>query len=400
MLWRSVRMALREVRRNATRSLLTMLGIVIGVAAVIAMVTLGQGATDSVTASVAGLGQNLLIILPGNERRGPIASTSTPFTLDDVAAIERLPSLSAVAPSNSKGVLTVNGNVNYGTIANGSTNAFFTVRGFDVDLGRLFSDAEVLGGLPACVLGATVRKELFGTTNPLGTTIRVQSIPCKVVGVLAPKGQSTFGQDQDDFLVMPLRTFSRRLLGNTDIGTIFIGVGRPEDINKSRRRIESILRERRHILPGQRDDFAVRDMKEILKTIGAIASVLTALLGSIAAVSLLVGGIGIMNIMLVSVTERTREIGIRMAIGARSSDVLTQFLVEAVVLCALGGVVGAALGLAGSFTAASALGLPFRVLPGIVFLSFAFSAIVGVVFGFLPARKAARLNPIDALRHE
>ncbi len=400
MIFRSMKMAVNEVRRNTLRSVLTMLGIVIGVAAVIAMVTLGQGATDRVTADIAGMGQNLLIVTPGSEKRGPVSDTAALFTLDDARALEAIPLLAAVAPASTKGVLAVNGSTNWNTTAHGSTNAYFDTRGYKIESGRLFSDAELAGGTLACIIGDTVRKNLLGGSNAIGATMRVQNVACRIVGTLLAKGPSTFGQDQDDFLVMPLRIFQRRILGKTDVSMMFVQVAKPEEVNRARRRVEALLRERRRILPGQRDDFAVRDMKEVIKTVSSVLGIMTTLLGSIAAVSLLVGGIGIMNIMLVSVTERTREIGIRLAIGARTRDVLWQFLVEAVVLSLLGGTIGVAVGLGGSYLAARGLGLPFRILPNILLLAFAFSAGVGVLFGFLPARKAARLNPIEALRHE
>jgi putative ABC transport system permease protein len=266
--------------------------------------------------------------------------------------------------------------------------------------GRSFSAAELVGGKPACIIGATVRSELFGARDPLGAQIRVGRLTCQLVGVLKAKGQSSIGTDQDDLVVMPLSTFQRRVTGNRDVSTIFVSArdGRPTILVKSQ--IESLMRQRRRIQPGAADDFRVRDMKEISETVRSATGVLTALLGAIAAVSLLVGGIGIMNIMLVSVTERTREIGIRLAIGARGFEVMLQFLVEAVVLSTLGGVIGTGLGLVGSILATRAMGMPFILIPEIIVVAFVFSAIVGVCFGFLPARKAARLNPIDALRHE
>lgn len=399
-LFRSINMALVEVRRNTLRSALTMLGIVIGVAAVIAMMTLAQGATDRVMRDIAVMGQNLLIVTPGNEQKGPADFNAQPFTLDDARALRAIPLLAAVAPMSIKGVLAVNGNANVNTNVHGSTNDYFEVRGYKVGTGRAFSDTELAGGPATCILGESVRKNLFGGSSPLGATIRIQNVPCKVIGTLNAKGPSTFGEDQDDFLVMPLRTFQRRILGRSDVALIFAQVSKSDEIARGRRRMQAVLRERRRILDGQRDDFAVRDMKEVIKTVNKVLGVMTTLLGSIAAVSLLVGGIGIMNIMLVSVTERTREIGIRLAIGARARDVLWQFLVESVVLSLLGGAVGVLVGLAGSSVAAHNLGLPFRVLPNILALAFAFSAAIGVLFGFLPARKAAQLNPIEALRHE
>lgn len=394
-------MALREIRRNTLRSSLTMLGVVIGVAAVIAMVTLGQGATDRVTSDIASLGNNLLIISPGMERHGPTANVAAPLTLDDVGAIEReVKTVSRVAPAASRGVLVVSGNKNWNTTATGTTDSYLEVRGFTVDEGRSFTQSELQAGAPVCLLGATVRRELFGGTEALAARIRVASMSCMVIGVVAPKGESTFGQDQDDFLVMPLRAFHRRIAGDTDVGVIFATALNDRATTRAQTEIEALLRERRGLRSGAPSDFRVQDMKEIAKTVQQATGVLTALLGSIAAVSLLVGGIGIMNVMLVSVTERTREIGVRLAVGARGGDVLLQFLVEAVVLSTLGGLIGTLLGLGGSYAASRALGLPFTILPGIIGLAVAFSVTVGVVFGYYPARKAARLDPIEALRHE
>jgi putative ABC transport system permease protein len=401
MLWSTLLMALREIRRNTMRSLLTTLGIVIGVGAVIAMVTLGQAATMKVTSDVAKMGNNLLTLMPGAERRGPASGTAPSFTLADAQAIAReATAVSAVAPSASRGVLVVAGNKNHNSIATGSNNAFFATRGFEIELGRTFSDVELHGGAPVCVLGATVRKELFSGQDPLGAAIRVGSVSCQVIGVVAPKGQSTFGADQDDFLVLPLAAFHRRLAGNTDVSVIYVSALSEAATARAKQQLELIMRERRRLAPEQVADFSVMDMKELSKTLEGVTGALTALLGAIAGVSLLVGGIGIMNIMLVSVTERTREIGIRLAIGARGHEVLMQFLVEAIVLSILGGVIGMALGLGGSLAATRALGLPFVVMPEVVIIAFAFSAIVGIGFGFFPARKAARLKPIDALRHE
>jgi putative ABC transport system permease protein len=401
VIWTTLLMALREIRRNPMRSTLTTLGIVIGVAAVIAMVTLGQGATEKVTSDISALGNNMIIVTPGSERRGPAAASAPALALDDVRAIARdVPQAARVAPSAGRGVLAVYGNRNWSTVANGTNNDYFEVRGFGVTAGRTFSDIELLGGNPACVLGATVQRELFGSQDPIGAVIRVGAVACTVIGVLDSKGQSTFGTDQDDFLVMPLATFQRRIAGNTDVAAIFVSASDEKATGRVRDAIELLMRERRHVAKGQKDDFAVQDMKEIVKTVQTATGVLTALLGAIAGVSLLVGGIGIMNIMLVSVTERTREIGIRLAIGAREHEVLAQFLVESAVLSAFGGVLGVIVGLGGSYAAARGLDLPFPFLPQIVVIAVIFSATVGVGFGYYPARKAARLNPIEALRHE
>jgi len=401
MLGNTFLMALREIRRNTLRSSLTALGIVIGVGAVIALVTLGEGATQKVTADISGMGVNMLTLFPGTERRGPTSSGAAPLTLDDARAIERdVSSVASVAPSSGRAALAVYANKNWNTMITGTTNAYFAVRGIDIDRGRMFSDAELAGGLPACVLGTTVEHQLFGHQDPLGAQIRLGRVSCLVVGVTVAKGQSTFGMDQDDFILMPLPAFQRRIAGNNDVGAIGVSAIDKDHTTKAKQQITALMRERRRIAPGQADDFTVRDTREIVETLQTVTGVLTALLGAVAAVSLLVGGIGIMNIMLVSVTERTREIGIRLAIGARGREVLLQFLVEAVVLCMFGGIFGMILGLGGAYAIGRAIDLPFTFLPQVVLIAVAFSACVGVAFGFFPARKAASLNPIEALRHE
>jgi putative ABC transport system permease protein len=401
MIWSTILMALREVRRNTMRSLLTTLGIVIGVASVIAMVTLGRGATAKITTDIANMGTNLLIVSPGSERRGPTSGTAVALKLEDARAITREANAVAdVAPTANKGALVVYGNKNWSTLITGSTNSYFAIRGYVLSAGTMFSDADLQGGAPVCVLGTTVRRELFGAQDPLGASIRIGAVSCTVMGVLESKGQSTFGQDQDDFVIMPLTAFQRRVAGNSDVGAIYVSAVSDSATDKAKAQIEALMRERRRVASGQNDDFSVQDMKEISKTLGSVTGALTALLGAIAGVSLLVGGIGIMNIMLVSVTERTREIGIRLAIGARGREVLLQFLIEAVTLSAMGGLVGMLLGLGGSYAATRALGIPFTVSVDILVIALVFSATVGIAFGFFPARKAARLNPIEALRHE
>ena len=401
MLLDAVLMALAEIRRNAGRSLLTALGVVIGVAAVIATVTLGDSATAKVKNDVAALGNNMLILAPGNMRRGPVASSAKPFELSDVTAVQReIRGLSAVAPIGQRSELIVFANKNHTAQVTGSTNAFFDVRGWKLASGRTFSDVELASGAPVCLLGSTVKAELFGAGDPLDATLRVGKASCTVLGVLASKGKSTFGQDQDDFVLMPLSTFQRRLSGTRTVDQVLLSVGANRSSSSVIGQIQALMRERRAITPGAEDDFDVRDMKEIANTLSTVTGTLTVLLAAIAAVSLLVGGIGIMNIMLVSVTERTREIGIRLAVGARGIEVLTHFLIEAAVLSLFGGVIGIALGLGGSYLATKAFALPFAVSPAIIALAFGFSATVGIVFGFLPARRAANLNPTDALRHE
>ncbi len=394
-------MALRELRRNVMRSVLTTLGIVIGVGAVIALVTLGEGATRKVTSDISNMGVNMLTVSPGADRRGGASVSAGPLTLDDARAIEHeIDAVAAVAPSSSRGVLAVYGSKNWNTQATGTTNEYFTVRGLTVQSGRTFSDVELSGGTPVCLLGATVARELFGYGDPLGAVVRVGRASCRIIGTVAPKGQSTFGMDQDDFVIMPLRALQRRIAGNTDVGNIAVSAVSETAIARAKSQIEVLMRERRRIAPGQLDDFSVRDMQQIAQTLQSVTGVLTMLLAAVAGVSLVVGGIGIMNIMLVSVTERTREIGTRLAIGARGKEVLLQFVVEAAVLSTLGGVLGIVLGLAGSYAGTRALNMPFVFLPGIVVIAFFFSALVGIGFGYLPALKAARLNPIEALRHE
>ena len=401
MLWNALLLALREIRRNVMRSFLTVLGIVIGVAAVITMVTIGGGATVQVTEQIASLGTNLLMITPGQRMGMGQRSAASAFEKDDALAIARdIKSVAAVAPSSSQGITAVFGNENWSTSVTGIDNQYFAVRNWGVESGRQFMENELRAGKAVCILGATVCNELFGGLDPLGQTVRLEKISCQVIGLLKTKGLSTMGTDQDDLILLPLRTFQRRIAGNQDIRLIQISIQDGASTEKAQRDIKQFMRSRRHISPSEDDDFSVMDMKEITKMLTGTTQVLTALLGAVAAVSLLVGGIGIMNIMLVSVTERTREIGIRLAIGALEWEVLMQFLVEAVVLSSFGGLFGILLALLSSIGLARLLQVPFVFNPGIVVIAFLFSAAVGVIFGYFPARKAARLNPIDALRHE
>jgi putative ABC transport system permease protein len=403
MLWNALLLALREVRRNIMRSFLTILGIVIGVASVITMVTLGNGATAKVTEQISSLGTNLLELRPGQGHRGPggTRSTADMFEIDDAQAIAReISGVAAVAPVASQSIQAIYGNENWSTTVTGSSNAYLKVRNWTLDIGREFTDGELRSGKAVCILGNTVRKELFSGQDPLDATIRLEKLSCKVIGVLKSKGQSSFGMDQDDFVLVPLRMLQRRIAGNSDVSAISISARDGISTEEIEQDIERLMRERRRISPGKDDDFHVRNMEELVSALTGTTKVLTALLGAVAAVSLLVGGIGIMNIMLVSVTERTREIGIRMAIGAMEREVLMQFLVEAVVLSSFGGLFGIALALAASVWLAAILQVPFIFNPGIVGVAFLFSAAVGVIFGYFPAQKAARLDPIDALRYE
>jgi putative ABC transport system permease protein len=401
MLWNTILLAVREIKRNVLRSFLTVLGIVIGVAAVITMVTIGGGATLQVKQQIASMGSNLLMVSPG-KRLGPGQSSSTvPFKEADVEAITReVGSIAAIAPVSSQSIKAIFGNQNWTTQVTGSDNQYLKVTNRSIGSGRTFSDSELRTGAAVCIMGETVRKKLYGGQEALGERIRLQKLSCEVIGFLNAKGQSTMGTDQDDIVIIPLRTLQRRIAGNQDVALIQISIQDGASTEKAQRDITRLMRERRHLAPSDDDNFNVMDMKEIAAMLTGTTTLLTALLSAVAAVSLLVGGIGIMNIMLVSVTERTREIGIRLAIGALETEVLMQFLVEAVVLSSLGGLIGIGLALAGSLWLASLLRVPFVFNAGIVGIAFLFSAAVGVIFGYFPALKAARMDPIDALRHE
>jgi putative ABC transport system permease protein len=401
MFWNALMLALREIRRNLMRSALTMLGIVIGVASVIIMVNLGGGATVQVSEQIASLGSNLLMVRTGQRLGFGQRSEAEPFDMDDVEAIRReVGGVAAAAPIASQSMVAISGNRNWSTTVSGTDNNYFAVGNWSLAKGREFSGSELRAGAAVCILGDTVREELFGNLDPLGEKIRLNKVACQVIGLLAPKGQSLGGRDQDDLVVIPLRTFWRRIAGKQDVQLIYVSAREGVSTSKVQRDLELLMRERRRIGPTEDDDFNVRDMKEIAEALTGTTQVLTTLLGAVAAVSLLVGGIGIMNIMLVSVTERTREIGIRLAIGALEREVLLQFLVEAVVLSSFGGIIGIAVAVATSYALAALMKTPLVLDPGIMILAFLFSAAVGVIFGYFPARKAARMDPIEALRYE
>jgi putative ABC transport system permease protein len=376
------------------------LGIVIGVAAVITMVTLGNGATRSVSDQIASMGSNLLMAVPG-QRFGPGAQAAPPFKNADVEAIRgQIATAQRVAPVVSKGVTAVYQANNWSTSVTGTSNDYFEAGNWVLASGRDFSESEARAGKAVCVVGETVRDKLFGRQNPVGSEIRIQQFSCEVIGLLAAKGQSAMGQDQDDIVILPLRTVQRRLTGSQDVNRIMVSVSDGASIDGVKEQLTLLLRERRNIGENEDDNFRVMDTRQIAETLTSTTKVLTMLLAAVAAVSLLVGGIGIMNIMLVSVTERTREIGIRLAIGALEREVLMQFLIEAVVLSSLGGVIGIVLATVASIVLAGVMDVPYLFGPGINLLSFLFSAAIGVIFGYFPARRAAGLNPIDALRHE
>ena len=403
MLWEPVRLAVQAIFRNTLRSFLTILGVVIGVAAVIAMVTVGQGSKDQVTQDVANLGTNLLVLRPGQPQQGPgsAGGTSAPFDMRDVEAIRtQIASVRAAAPANTRTTTAILGSRNHSTSVIGTDSRYLEARDMPVVLGRPFFESELRAGSAVCLLGQTVLRELFGSGNPLGQNIRLKTISCRVIGVLEEQGVSSFGTDQDDFVLIPIKTFQRRIAGNSDVLMIFVAVREGISTERAKSEIERLMRERRRITLDEEDDFNVFDMKQIASVLTGITGVLTGLLSAVAAVSLLVGGIGIMNIMLVSVTERTREIGIRLAVGAQEGQVMLQFLVEAIVLSLFGGLIGILVGLALGAVGANLLRVPFSPDPAIILIAFCFSAAVGVVFGYFPARRAARMDPIDALRHQ
>ena len=395
-------LAFREIRRHLLRSFLTMLGIVIGVSAVITMVTLGNGATAAVQEQISSLGSNILMVRPG-QRMGPGGSGESPpsFRNEDIDAIrEQIAGVRAVAGQAQASAVAIRNAQNWSTSITGTTNDYLDAQNWALASGRRFSDAEEEGGRSVCLLGNTVVRNLFQGEDPLGERVRLNDVSCTVVGVLATRGQAGFGADQDDIVIMPLKTVQRRFTGNRDLRSIMLAVDENFDSTGVQTALRDLLRERRNLVGNMPDNFNVLDTRQISDAMSSSTRILTALLGAVAAVSLIVGGIGIMNIMLVSVTERTREIGIRLAIGALAKEVLLQFLVEAVVLASLGGLIGMILALIATIVLAPVMGVPFIFDPVINFVAFAFSAMIGIVFGYFPARRAASLNPIDALRHE
>ena len=403
MLLNALLIAIKEIRRNILRSILTILGIVIGVASVIAMVMIGDGTTANVTANIEKLGSNMLNVRVGQEKRGAPRddNSAKPFKIEDITAIKNeVANLKGVTAENSSMANVVFGNKSNSSLIVGTTNDYFIIKDWEVEQRRIFEEGELSSGKSVCILGTTVVKNLFGDENPIGATIRIKNFPCSVIGVLASKGASSFGRDQDEVVITPLKMYQRKIQGNLDVSSIIVSVMEEKYIEDAKEQIISLMQDRRAVKVGESDNFHIRDMKDILNTMTSTTKMLTYLLGSIAAISLLVGGIGIMNIMLVSVTERTREIGIRLAIGAMQSEVLLQFLIEAIVLSTLGGIIGIFLGLGVGYMVVGIFDLPYIINTQIILISFIFSTLIGVVFGYFPARKAARLNPIDALRYE
>ncbi len=408
-LLQSIKIAVNSLRVNKLRSALTMLGIIIGVGAVIAMVGVGAGAQARVAEQIQSLGSNLIIVLSGSVTSGGIRmgqGSQLTITEDDAQAIAReIDTVEASAPSNRGTAQVVYGNLNWSTVIQGITPEYLDAREWPVDSGRGISPEEVDGASKVALLGQTTVTNLFGDADPLGQIIRIKKVPFTVVGVLSKKGQTSWGQDQDDVILIPLSTAKKKVLGTSQanaraVGSISVKIRAGEDMEEAETQIRALLRQRHRLQSYQDDDFWLRNLADVLQTQEASSRVLTYLLAAIASVSLVVGGIGIMNIMLVSVTERTREIGLRMAIGARGRDILAQFLVEAITLSLIGGLIGIALGVLGSQMIAYLAQWRTLVPVEAIVLAFGFAAAVGVFFGFYPARKAARLDPIEALRHE
>jgi len=405
----AVRIALRALRVNRLRSALTMLGIVIGVAAVITMVAVGSGATARIQEQIQAIGSNLILVVPGSITSNGIrlgSGASVTLSQDDATAVAaECPAVAAVAPAVRGGAQVMNGSSNWATTIEGTTPDYLRVRDQGVAVGNPFTMDDVTSGARLALLGQTVAQNLFGAENPVGQTIRIKNVPFTVGGVLAPKGQSPSGQDQDDIILIPITTAKRQVLGSnqanaSSVGSLLVQAVNAAEMNEAQREMAALLRQRHRLQPGQEDDFTIRNLSEVFAAQESSARVMSLLLGAIASVSLVVGGIGIMNIMLVSVTERTREIGLRLAVGAKTHNILSQFLVEAVTLSVLGGTIGIVFGVAASGLISYFAGWSTLVSPAAVVLAFVFSALVGVFFGYYPARKAALLDPIEALRFE
>jgi putative ABC transport system permease protein len=404
-----LRVAMRALAVNKLRSSLTMLGIIIGVGAVIVMIAVGGGAQARVEEQIRSLGSNLLLILSGTTTSGGVRmgfGSNLTISEDDAAAITREVPEALAAPALRGTAQIVWGNQNWSTVIFGVSPDYFEVRQWSFAAGGPFDATDVAGATKVCLIGQTVARQLFGGVDPVGQQIRIRRVPFTVIGVLEAKGQSMMGADQDDLILMPISTARKRVLGATNlakqrsVGTIWVKVREGYDMKAAEEQVRALLRQRHRLQPGQDDDFSLRNLEEVAATQEASSRVLALLLAAVASVSLVVGGIGIMNIMLVSVTERTREIGLRMAVGARTRDILGQFLVEAVTLSLLGGLVGVALGTAAAFAVAQLAGWRIVLSLEAVLLAVAFAFVIGVFFGFYPARKAARLNPVEALRFE
>jgi len=405
----AVRSAFRALAANTLRSILTMLGIIIGVAAVITMIAVGRGATDRVQEQMKGLGSNIMLVMPGGLTQGGVrlgASTGQGLSEDDANAIARdVPEVQVAAPSMRTGAQVIAGNTNWSTSIMGSTNDYLEAREWPLQSGRAFEAAEIQGSAKVAMIGQTVATQLFGESDPLDQVIRIKKVPVTIIGVLGKKGQNSLGQDQDDIVVVPISTYRNRIQGGNAgklkrIGSISVKVKEGQSMKVAEENIKDLLRQRMKVQSGGDDPFTIRNLTEILQAQEASSQVMTMLLAAVAGISLIIGGIGIMNIMLVSVTERTREIGLRMAVGARGKDILTQFLIEAVTLSLIGGAIGVMLGAIATWAVGQFAGWQVSMTLASIFLATGFSAFVGIFFGFYPARKASKLLPIQALRYE
>lgn len=400
----SVRIALTALFANKLRSILTMLGIIIGVAAVIAMVSLGMGVRRSVQSNIASLGSNMLIVMPGSANSGGVrsaAGSSITLKYDDAKAIKtKIKNIDYVSPTVQKSYQIVNGNQNWNSTVYGVTSEYMSIRSLTIATGSFITQSDMDKRNRVAVIGTTVATNLFGTSNPVGKNVRVNGSPYKVIGVIESKGQSSMGQDQDDVVIVPLTTAQERLMGITYVQSVNIQVSDPNKMDQVQSEVETLLRQRHHIVGDKEDDFTVRNLTSLLETMTQTTTMITLLLGSIAGISLLVGGIGIVNIMMVSVTERTREIGIRKALGATFKDIMLQFLIESVVIGVIGGLIGIVFGCLGSVAIAKAASFQTVITAAPILVSFFFSVGIGLFFGIYPARKAARLDPIEALRYE
>jgi putative ABC transport system permease protein len=400
-----IKIAVSALQRNKMRAFLTMLGIIIGVASVITMLAIGQGSKKSIQDEVSKMGSNLLFVMPGGQFRGGVQlgnTSSKSLTLDDVDAIRsQSTAITKISPEVRSSGQVIFGNENAPTTIYGTNTEYLDIKKVSVKSGRIFTNSEIKSAAKVCLIGKTVVKNIFGeNADPVGMVIRYNSIPLKVIGVLSEKGQNNFGQDQDDLLIAPYTTVQKRILAITHIQGIYASAVSEDKSSLAQSEIETILRTRHKIKEGSDDDFEVRSQEELIKTFSSISNVLTVLLGAIAGISLLVGGIGIMNIMYVSVTERTREIGLRMSIGGRGIDIMMQFLTESIMLSVIGGLLGILLGVGAASAVGTIMNWPVVVMPQAVVLSFIVCTVIGIFFGWYPARKAANLDPIDALRYE